>query len=60
MWTLTERTTNAGIWKATSSESSNSAVSYVDGNEMRDCFVPESITHRHQVLHTGTKLLISV
>ena len=38
MWTLTERTTNAGIWKATSSESSNSAVSYVDGNEIEGLF----------------------
>ena len=38
MWTLTERTTNAGIWKATSSESSNPAVSYVDGYEIEGLF----------------------
>ena len=38
MWTLTERTTNAGIWKATRSESYNSAVSYVDGNEIEGLF----------------------
>lgn len=38
MWTLTEGTVNAGIWKATSSESPNSAVSYVDGTEIEGQF----------------------